>query len=88
MRLLILSLILLGLSFNTYSQNPAQAKLLKKAYALHSDSLLRVFLNNWAKESRTMSRATRERKTNDTLDNLYQVYNAFYKKDQIGRAHV
>ena len=29
-----------------------------------------------------MSRATRERKTNDTLDNLYQVYNAFYKKDR------
>lgn len=82
MRSTILWLILISVTLNSYSQNPVQAKLLKRAYALHSDSLLRVFLNNWSKESRLISRATRTKKTNDTLNNLYQVYNAFYKKDR------
>lgn len=67
---------------NSHAQNPRQASLLRQAYQTKSDSLLRKFLNNWAKESRTVSAANTNKKENDTLRNLYEVYNAFYKKDR------
>lgn len=63
-------------------QNPRQSSLLRQAYQTKSDSLLRKFLNNWAKESKVISDANTNKKQNDTLRNLYEVYNAFYKKDR------
>jgi hypothetical protein len=74
---ILLLVLCLGFILNGYAQT--QAELLLKAYNVKSIELLNQFFENWSREIKPGTTTH----INDTLKEIYNVYNTIYKPNQL-----
>lgn len=74
-KILIVSLLLLTAIMSVMAQDRQQAKLLRKAYALHSTKMLYAFFDNWSEEVQSNEQDAK----NPYVVEAHKVFAAFYQ---------
>jgi hypothetical protein len=76
MRLIVIFLAATFLTSSTFGQTQQESNLLK-AYKSNSNKKLQKFIETWIKET-SVKIDSNEIRSNDTLNNLYEILNSFY----------